>query len=203
MLQVRPLPGTGEDYEWMRALVAGDPAALERLYDRYSGVVFAICLRVIGDHAEAEDCLISVYWELWNRADRYEAERAAPLTYITTLARSRAIDRRRSNLSRGALGISLDPTAESAFVASVPSTEPDPSASVVLDELRGQIRQAIAALDPAQRQAIECSYFDGLSHSQIAEKLGKPLGTVKTCIRQGLIQMRQRLRTDSEQQGDA
>jgi RNA polymerase sigma-70 factor (ECF subfamily) len=203
LVQIRPLPGIGEDYDWMAALVGGDSASLERLYDRYSGVVYAICLRVIGDHAEAEDCLIGVFWELWNRADRYDAGRAAPLTYITTLARSRAIDRRRSNISRGTLGISLDPTAESAVVASVPSTEPDPSAGAVLDELRGQIRQAIATLDPAQREALECSYFDGLSHSQIAEKLGKPLGTVKTCIRQGLIQMRQKLRVGASEQGDA
>jgi len=171
----------------MEGIAARDPSALQRLYDRHASLVLAVCVRILHDRAEAEDVLVDVFWELWDRFERYDAKRGNPLTYLTTLARSRAIDRRRS---RGKLRpVDLDATAP----AVAPTTD-SPEKGAVADENRALVKRALLGLDPTQRQAIECAFYDGLTHTEIAEKLGKPLGTVKTYIRQGLIRLRQSLR---------
>ena len=198
MSHIRSLVGIDQDFQIMADIAAGESSALARLYERYGGVVYAICVRILGNHAEAEDCLVNIFWEIWNRSTRYDAQRSAPLTYLTTLARSRAIDRRRSNIVHAQPGVSLDAGSEKAFSASIPSHSPDPATATVLAEVRTQLRSAMQSLDPLHREMIECSYFDGLSHSQIAQRLGKPLGTVKTCIRQGLMQMRRTLRSEEQ-----
>ena len=182
----------------MADIAAGDSAALTRLHERYAGMVYTVCMRVLGNHAEAEECVVNVFWEIWNRSARYDAQRAAPLTYLTTLARSRAIDRRRSNLVHNHPGVSLDSTTDQSFSASLPASTPDPATASLRDEVRTQLSSAMKNLDPIHRQIIECSYFDGLSHSQIARKLDKPLGTIKTFIRQSLTQLRQALGRDAE-----
>src|SRR6476646_4642461 len=94
---------TEDDYELMRAIAKErDQRAFAALYDRHSGLVFTLCLRMLHDKAEAEDLLIDVFYELWERADRYDASRGSPTTFLSTLARSRAIDRLRSRSSRSA-----------------------------------------------------------------------------------------------------
>ena len=195
---IRSLVGLDQDFQIMADIAAGESAALTRLYERYSGMVYAICMRVLGNHAEAEECLINVFWEIWNRSARYDAQRAAPMTYITTLARSRAIDRRRSNAVHNHPSVSLDAGTDQSFIASIPSHGGDPASATLLAEVRSRISSAMQSLDPVHRQIIECSYYDGLSHSQIARKLGKPLGTIKTFIRQSLAQLRQALGRDSD-----
>jgi RNA polymerase sigma-70 factor (ECF subfamily) len=195
---VRSLVGLDQDFQIMADIAAGESAALTRLYERYSGMVYAICMRVLGNHAEAEECLINVFWEIWNRSARYDAQRAAPLTYITTLARSRAIDRRRSNAVHNHPGVSLDAGTDQSFSSSLPSHGSDPASATLLAEVRSRISSAMQSLDPVHREIIECSYYDGLSHSQIARKLGKPLGTIKTFIRQSLTQLRQALGRDND-----
>lgn len=183
----------------MADIAAGDPAALTRLYDRYAGVVYSICVRVLGNHAEAEECLGNIFWEIWNRGSRYDPLRASPLTYISTLARSRAIDRRRSNTAHAHPGFSIDSGQEQSFSATLSASTLDPATASVMDETRTRISSAMQTLDPIHRQIIECSYFDGLSHSQIARKLGKPLGTIKTFIRQSLMQLKKALGPSSEE----
>ncbi|HEY1685964.1 MAG TPA: sigma-70 family RNA polymerase sigma factor [Tepidisphaeraceae bacterium] len=195
---VRSIVGIDQDYTIMTDIAAGNTDALTRLHQRYGGVVYAICLRVLGNHAEAEECVINIFWEIWNRSSRYDAERAAPLTYITTLARSRAIDRRRSNNVHNHSGVSLDSGREQSLGASLASPVLDPATATIHAEVRGRISSAMQKLDPIHREIIECSYFDGLSHSQIASKLGKPLGTIKTFIRQSLSQLRQALGRDED-----
>lgn len=188
-LDARATPvGTGaDDFALMEGIAARDASALQRMYDKHSPLVLALCVRVLHDRAEAEDVLVDVFWELWDRVDRYDPRRGSPLTYLTTLARSRAIDRRRA---KGRIHpVDLDTTS--------PATAPladSPETGVVADENAVLVKQALLGLEPAQRQAIECAFYDGLSHTEIAEKLGKPLGTVKTYIRQGLIRLRQSLR---------
>jgi len=182
-----------DDFALMQAIAAGDRAALERLYDRHSPLVLAVSRRVLKDAAEAEDVLTTVFFEVWSRADRFDASRGSPLSYLTTLARSRAIDRRRSRAARPVALSSENSAAENA--AAMASTAPTPLQSSDINEQRQRIRAALAELEPAQREAIECSFYEGLSHSEIAEKLQKPLGTVKTYIRQGLIRLRDRIRT--------
>lgn len=171
----------------MKRIADRDPAALRELYDRHAGLVYAIALKMLRSREEADDLVTDLFWELWNKADRYDATRAAPVTYMVTLARSRCIDRlRRSNRHKAA---PLDLNAQQKA-----ADEPTPLEGALLDENRGLVREALSRLDDNQRTALESAYYDGLTHSEIAEKLGKPLGTVKTYIRQGLIRLRETLR---------
>lgn len=185
-----------DDFALMQRIADGDRTALDLLYRRYAAVVFSVALRICNDRGTAEDLLIDVFFELWHRADRYDPNRGAPLTYITTLARSRAIDRKRgksarwAHLNEGPLeGLNQSKPAEDAA--------PSPHDHAVLAEQASVVRAALRQLEPEHRQMIELSYFEGLSHSQIAEKLQKPLGTVKTHIRMGIIRMRELLRMPS------
>ena len=180
-----------DDYELMQRIAGGDPAALAAFYDRHAPLVQGLCLRILRDRGEAEDLVVDVFWEIWQRGQRYDAARGAPLTYLLTVARSRALDRLRSAEHRAA---KFDATAAGTDNAETRAGGEDPSAGLVSGENRDLVRRAMANLDPAQREAIELSFYDGLSHSEIAAKLDKPLGTVKTHIRQGLIRLRESLR---------
>ncbi len=191
-------PGAS-DAELMAAIAARDDAALRALYDRYSPLILAICLRILHDRTDSEDVLVDVFWEVWERADRFDGQRGSAVTYLSTLARSRAIDRRRSLESRGKRKVESLETAPTAV-----STKGNPFGDAIADENRILIGQALSELEPNQRQAIECAYYDGLSHSEIAARLNKPLGTVKTYIRTGLILLKTTLsRTRREDQSSA
>jgi RNA polymerase sigma-70 factor (ECF subfamily) len=183
-----------DDFDLMRRIAERDCDAIAALYERYARLVFSLGLRMLRDRGDAEDFLTDIFWEVWNRADRYNASRGAPVTYLMTLARSRAIDRQRSAGNRGkALLDSGDPPTD----ASVPAGKgDDPAESAQLEERRKIMRAALGRLDAAQREAIEMSFYDGMSHSEIAAKLSKPLGTIKTYIRQGIIRLRESLRNE-------
>ena len=188
MLAGSPSPSP-DDFELMRRIADGDAGALTKLYEKFSPTVFAIGLRILRDRQEAEDLLIDVFWEMWDRAGRYDPTRGAPLTYILNLSRSRAIDRRRSRAYQERFRNEIENPAST-------SGEPDPAEESDLAEQRQRVRQALSCLDPVQREAVELAYFEALSHTQIAERLNKPLGTIKTYIRQGLIRLRDGFRTD-------
>jgi RNA polymerase sigma-70 factor (ECF subfamily) len=154
-------------------------------------VVYALCLRIVKDVGTAEEVTIDVFHEVWARAERYSAGRGAPVAYLVTLARSRALDRMRARgkAVRGE-GSSLTCAAVDPAAGSV--------AAAVAEERRLFVRRALELLDPKYREVLECSYFEGLSHSEIALKLAKPVGTVKTYLRRGLIQLRDFLRNPDE-----
>jgi RNA polymerase sigma-70 factor (ECF subfamily) len=185
-----------DDVALMQRIAAGEQAALRTLYDRHSGVVFAICLRVLRDRNEAEQTLIDVFAEIWEQSGRFDSSRGTPVSYIALLARSRAIDRVRARKKDATTSLDVvGPTvAESDNLA-------DPLNRAVADERKTIVAQALSSLDANQRQVVELAFYDGLSHSEIAAKLNKPLGTVKTHIRQGLIRMRDLLRTSWEGAG--
>lgn len=183
-----------DDYALMEAIVSGDSSALEEMYDRHSGLVFTLCLRILCDRSDAEDLLTDVFWELWSRADRYDAGRGSPLTYLLTMARSRSIDRRRTSARHRK--VQRDTDLDGPVAQEGDSSQTSPLQGAMSKELAQTIRVALGRLEPAQRQAVELSFFDDLSHSEIAERLGKPLGTVKTHIRQGLIRLREFVRMD-------
>ena len=180
-----------DDLTLMDAVAGGDRSAVAVLFHRHGGLLLAVCRRVLGDADEAEDVLVEVFTEVWTRADRFDAARGNPLTYLVTLARSRSIDRRRSLAARPPLR-----SDRSAELASRAAPSPGPLLDTESAELAGRVRGAMAALDPDQREAVECAFFEGLTHTQVAARLGKPLGTVKTSIRQGLIRLRSVLRID-------
>jgi len=181
------------DFQLMAALAKGDHDALSELYDRYSGVLLALCRRVLGDASEAEQLLLDVFTEIWQRADRYDEGRGAPLTYMLTLCRSRAIDRSRSRRSKQGKWALHEATTDNAL-GNVPDTGSQPADALAATEQGQLIRRAMASLTDAQRQVLNLAYFDGLSQSEIAEATGIPLGTVKSHVRMALIQLRQKLR---------
>lgn len=189
-------PDSSDDLSLMRAIANGDRRAFAQLYDRHAPLLFSVCRRILRDFGSAEDILIDVFLEVWSRSDRFDASRGSPLTYLITLTRSRAIDRRRAESSR------LKSTSKDTTEASRPTQSENPADSADSSEQQKIVRTALAALDADQRQALECAFFEGLSHSEIAVKLQKPLGTVKTYIRQGLIRLRDNLRTNQEERRD-
>ncbi len=188
-----------DDYARMAAIARGDRLALTALFDRYNRMIGALCMKMLGDRQEAEDLLVDVFDELWRKADRYDPLRSSPVTYLVTLARSRAIDRLRARKHR--VEYSLDQHAGQR--AMLESSAVGPAQDAALAEQSAKVRQALASLDETQRQALELSYFSGLSHGEIATKLDKPLGTVKGYIRLGLIHLRDKLRTTSDDAGGA
>jgi RNA polymerase sigma-70 factor (ECF subfamily) len=168
-------------------IARGDAAALAALYDGTSALVNGLALRILHDPGAAEEVTLDVYLQVWRQAQRYDAARGAPLAWLLTLARSRAIDRRRAGVGRRC---ESEPLATAmAFAAPGPCPEEDSAAAE-----RGRlIRRALAGLAVDQRKTIELAYFAGLSHAEIARTLGEPLGTVKTRIRLGMMRLRESL----------
>jgi RNA polymerase sigma-70 factor (ECF subfamily) len=182
-----------DDVVLMQRIARREAEALRALYDRYGRVCLAVCVRILHDRDESEQLLIDVFTEVWERCDRYDASRGAPITYLITLSRSRAIDRVRARKSMSAISL------ESLGGLLTTSDKSDgPLDQSLLRERGAIVRAALGKLDDNQRQAVELAFYDGMSHSEIAEKLKRPLGTVKTHIRQGLIRMRDQLRNEWE-----
>ena len=180
------------EHKWMEGIAKRDASALAAFYDRYASAVFAVCARILGGRNDAEDLVGEIFFEIWKFPDRYDPNRASPSVYLMTLARSRAIDRWRYLRRRaGVWGEVADPDAWA-------SPDARPLEGVVSRERRDQVRGALDALEPTQRSAVELAFFQGLTHREIAECLGKPLGTVKTWIRRGLLQLRDRLESATE-----
>ncbi|NNM86643.1 MAG: sigma-70 family RNA polymerase sigma factor [Phycisphaerales bacterium] len=183
---------SADDYVLMEAIAAGDPTAMDRLYNKYSGLLLAVCQRIVNNRTDAEEVLLDVFWELWRRASRYEAARGAPVTYLITLTRSRAIDRKRSSKTGSLHQVDIGEMANLNLPAN--QAADNPGKAVEFAEQGALIRSAMESLPGPQRKALEMAYFDGLSHSEIAAKARLPLGTVKSHIRLGLIHLRDILR---------
>jgi len=174
------------DAELMGRVRARDANALRALYDRHSSLVFGLGLRILKDQAEAEDLAQDVFLHLWRRADLFDAQRGAFLGWLVSLTRNRAIDRLRARRTKE----TKTEAYEVERLADAPSKALDPNETAYAGELRNAVARALGVLPEAQRTALELAYFGGLSHSEIAEKLETPLGTVKARIRQGMLRMR-------------
>ena len=176
-----PAGGPDPDVELVRAVARGDRSALAALYDRYSPIMFALALRIVRERREAEDLLHDVFLEVWRSAKAYDPERGRVRTWLTIRMRSRALDLQKSaRVSRNVGDDSLlDRVAADGNVAESPD--------------RARVRTALAALPTEQRQVLELGYFDGLSCSEIADRLGTPIGTVKSRVAAALSKLRQSL----------
>jgi len=174
----------------MEAMADRDSEALAAFYDRHHGIVHAWCRRALRDAAAAEELLEDIFWEIWRRADRYDAARGEPLAYLLTITRSRILDRLRAGTRQQQRVIPLEDPSGASRIPEPASGSPDPFADAVTAERRERIRRAMQLLDDRQRTAVEMSFYDGLSHGEIAQSLNLPLGTIKTHIRQGLIRIR-------------
>lgn len=175
--------------ELIRGAASGDQQALAALYDATSRTVYGLLLRILADASDAEEVLLDVYEQVWRQASQYSRERGSPLAWLTTIARSRAIDR----LRRGRREQQNTEPLESIFAtarAGGASAEED----VMAGEVRAVVRKALDSLAPEQREVIELAYYSGMSHSEIAAARGLPLGTVKTRTRLGLMRLREMLK---------
>lgn len=168
----------------MTRLRAGDARALEQLYDRHTPLLFAVALRILGSASDAEDVLQELWLHVWQQAERYSSGRGSVAAWLLTLTRSRALDRRRRTAARAR----AEDRHGTATAASRDFSALDPSDDA--GELRRQVRRALATLDSKQRSSLEIAYFEGLTQSEIAERLAVPLGTVKTWMRRGLLHLR-------------
>jgi RNA polymerase sigma-70 factor (ECF subfamily) len=193
MPDAAPRPTPDADGELVARAARGDERAIAQLYDRYGVVPYAVAYRIVGQRADAEEVVVEALAQAWRDAPRFEAGRGSVAGWLTMIARSRALDlvRARSRRERIIATAAADrpdaPPAMGEFRA-------DPSRSLDHDERRRQVRLALDTLSPSQRQAIELAYFEGLSQSEIAERLQEPLGTVKTRVRLGMQKLRETLR---------
>lgn len=163
-----------------------DQQAMSTLYDTTNRLVYGLLLRILSDPATAEEVLLDVYTQVWRQASRFDGTRGGPMAWITTIARSRAIDRLRSEKQNIQREESLETVSQQATSENV---EDDATNS----ELRTIIRRAMEELTPEQREVIELAYYGGMSQSEIALKLNQPLGTVKTRTRIGMMRLREAL----------
>ncbi len=171
-------------------VVKGDQQAFSQLYDRSSTLLYTLAVRILGHRDEAADLLQEVYLEVWRKVARYDVGRGTPVAWLITLTRSRAIDRLRARGTRASAAESLDgPSA-----AQIPDRRQGPFDAHADQEMRERVTQALSSLPPAQQQAIELAYYEGLTHMEIAARLNQPLGTVKTRIKLGMAKLRETLR---------
>jgi RNA polymerase sigma-70 factor, ECF subfamily len=174
-------------------LAGGDERALADLYDSTNRIVYGLALRILGDPSSAEEVAMEVYLQIWRTAESYDPRRGTVSSWLVTLARSRAIDcLRRRKARRAELEESVDE------VVNLRDSRPSPELASVEAGRSRIVQQVMADLSPDQRQAIELAYFSGLSHTEVAVHMGLPLGTVKTRIRLGMLNLRKLLEPYAE-----
>jgi RNA polymerase sigma-70 factor, ECF subfamily len=175
------------DQASLARIARGDQTAFAALYDRHARLVYSLALRILQDGADAEDIVQEVFAQVWAQASRYDASRGAVAAWMLTLTRSRAIDKLRANRAR----------PEAATEANAAETVIDSAVAQDLELLSAEqvtrLQRALKDLPDAQRTALELAYYEGLTHVEVAARLGEPLGTVKTRIRQAVMKLREAL----------
>lgn len=174
------------DADVLPSVAKGDSAAVQRCIDRYGALVWALARRYLGDHAEAEDAVQEIFIAIWENAARFDPALAGETTYVAMIARRRLIDRLRAS-KRGDRGAPTVAAAEIEAQIADPRASPD-RVEASLDLQR--VSRALGTLGAGQREAILLALAHGLSHREVAEATGQPLGTVKAHIRRGLGRLR-------------
>jgi RNA polymerase sigma-70 factor (ECF subfamily) len=167
----------------------GDERALRTLYDATSAQVFGWCLAVLRERDAAEEAVVEVYAQVWRQAERYDPSRGCVASWIATLARTRSIDLSRTRERQQDGRTPLDP----ALADLLPDPGPAPDEASFQEERAARVRRALDSLPADQKRAVEAAFFLGLSHTEVADALRLPLGTVKTRIRSGLSALRRAL----------
>ncbi len=183
-----------DDAGLMRAMAAGQTGALGALYDRYGRLAYSLAINIVNDEALAEEITQDVFVQAWNAAGAYRAEMGKVSTWLTSITRYRAIDRLRRRRVRPeghALGW------EEGEMPDLPDGM-HVEAAVESGQMQLRVRQAVAQLPPEQREALGMAFFQGYTHQEIAERLGEPLGTVKTRIRTAMQKLRRLLEGEED-----
>ncbi len=180
-----PTPDGSSDEAVLAAIQQRDDAALGVLYDRYGRLAFGLAYRILGEPGVAEDVVQEAFLSVWRRASSFQAGRGSARSWLMSIVHNAAIDRRRGRYRREQTDVQLDDVAYRL------ETDTDDMFAVVAEGIAAeQVRAALDELPPEQRQAIEMAYFSGLTHQEIAERTGTPLGTVKSRMRLGLKKLR-------------
>ena len=190
------------DAELVARVAAGDERGLAELYDRYADALFVVAFRRLGDRESAQEVVQETYLTLWNRAELFDARLGSLLAWLSTIARNRAIDRLRALRRRpapavlglpgpdepGEVRVSERIVADALLAPRGPS--PDPQQVVDEAWVRSVVRAALDVLPEVERRVLELAYYEGSSQSEIAHRLGWPIGTVKTRTRRALSRLR-------------
>lgn len=174
---------TADDQVAVERMARGDQSGLAELYDRHARLVYSLALRILRDQGDAEDVVQEVFSQMWRQASRFDIARGNLASWMVTLARTRAIDALRRRKSRPHLAADPEPPEPA-------DNAPGADVQIMWQGRVQEVRRALESLPLLQRMAIELAFFDGLTHSEIAEQLEVPLGTVKTRVRQGLLRLR-------------
>jgi len=179
--------GEGDlDAVLVKRLQRRDPNALAELYDRYGRLAYSLILRVVRDTGVAEDLVQETFLRVWNRMRGFDAEKGAIGPWLLAVARNRAIDYLRSTTGRARNTLELETTEH-------PSLYNDMEKDLLVADKARRVKAAMEKLSANQRQVIELAYFEGLSQTEMAERMGQPLGTVKTWVRTALKNLRDEL----------
>ena len=181
----------GADAESLRGIASGQTRALGEFYDRHAGVLYALARRILQDASDAEEVVQDVFVHVWRHAKTYDATRASARGWLLMMTRSRAIDRIRARRARPATGPS---TADAAGLSRLADSSPGQDAALIDLESIARLKAALGELPEPMRVALDLAYYEGLTQSAIADRLGEPLGTIKTRMRTALTKLRTALR---------
>src|SRR5262245_23896259 len=176
----------GEDRELIRRIAEKDARALDAFYTRYNRLAFTLVLRIVSNRDDAEDVLVDVFWQVWQQAGRYDASRGKPVAWLLTIARTRAIDCLRAS---GRKPVPIEENQPGRELAAPATGDP-----FVLADTQQAVQAALQTLPEQQRIPIEMSFYQGMSHTEIATALGQPLGTIKDRLRNGMMHLKKRLK---------
>ena len=185
-METDPSSDLANEIDLLQKIAQGDKRAFAEFYDHFSGVLFAAALRILNNREAAEDVIQDVFIQIWEKAPLYDATRGKPLTWAMTLTRNKSIDRLRSLQRRARLHDDAGKEAQTAEQFDSHSAIDD----VETTERGAIVRAAFEKLNKEQRQALEMAFFGSLTHTEIAERLGEPVGTIKARIRRGMMKLR-------------
>ncbi len=191
---------TPSDHDLLRRASQGDEAALGTLYDRYGSVMYGLAYRIAGERSDAEEIVLDTFAQVWRDAGRFQESRGSVIAWLTMICRSRALDLVRARARRSRLVTAAHVEEPGRSPAMGIAHDPRAGDPVRLEQA-ARVREAVGELSQPQRQAVELAFYEGLTHSEIAERLGEPLGTVKTRVRLAMQKLRDALGPYYSEQG--
>jgi len=182
---------SGKEAELLQAIARKDQSALGRLYDLYKRLLFSLCISILKDREEAEELLQEIFVQVWQKAPTYDPQKGSPYSWLVSMTRNKAIDRIRSK--RWKQQQITDYETDNEIFSLIPADGATPLHATVAQQRSSMIQQTLHKIPDEQRSILNYAYFEGYSQTEIADKTGLPLGTVKSRMRQGLLKLRDML----------